>query len=260
MSKNRVIYFISCLLIIIALILSYEIQIKRLSVVCIEQENCIQEQKEVITDQKNNITSLHSEISVINTDNNSLKINIEELQKMNELLINENQKLKFNQDLSKQFLTKIDYLKTQNKKMYLTLYKNFFDETEYNSIYDNINSTDFDLFCRVVQAEIGNADFDSKCNVVSVIINRYKDNYYPNTWQGVLRQEGQFTCVENNMINEIVVNEDTILAIEYVWLVGDTASGATYFHANTTESEWHKNCLNFVLKDNYHTFYKRKGV
>ena len=160
----------------------------------------------------------------------------------------------------------IEPLKKYDKKEYLIQYKNilttysdYIDQPE--TIYDYTTDEEFDLLCRIVEAEIGIGDFDQKCNVSSSIINRYFSETFPNGWNDLLFQKRngiyQYSSVGNNSYKEVNISEDTILAIEYSFMIEDTTSGCTYFHSG--KSSWHKNNLEFAFDDELHKFYREKG-
>lgn len=160
----------------------------------------------------------------------------------------------------------IEPLKKYDKKEYLIQYKNilttysdYIDQPE--TIYDYTTDEEFDLLCRIVEAEIGIGDFDQKCNVSSSIINRYFSETFPNDWKDLLFQKRngvyQYSSVGNGLYKKAKVSEDTILAIEYSFMIEDTTNGCTYFHSGN--STWHKNNLEFVFDDGLHKFYREKG-
>ena len=160
----------------------------------------------------------------------------------------------------------IEPLKEYDKEEYLIQYKNII--TTYSdyfgfpeTIYDYTTDEEFDLLCRVVEAEIGIGNFDQKCNVASSIINRYFSETFPNGWKDLLFQKRngvcQYSSVGNGSYKKAKVSEDTILAIEYSFMIEDTTNGCTYFHSGN--STWHENNLEFVFDDELHKFYREKG-
>ena len=67
----------------------------------------------------------------------------------------------------------------------------------------------------------------------------------------------QYSSVGNGSYKKAKVSEDTILAIEYSFMIEDTTNGCTYFHSGN--STWHENNLEFVFDDELHKFYREKG-
>lgn len=159
----------------------------------------------------------------------------------------------------------IEPLKKENKQSYLRWYKAIY--SQYNNvldpsetIYDYTSDDEFKLICEVVQAEIGNGNFNQKCNIASVIINRYYSKSFPNNWKDILFQKDkgtyQFSSVGNGAYKRVIVDNDTVEAIEYAFMIEDTTNGATYFHSG--RSLWHERNLHFIFSDGKHKFYKVK--
>ena len=199
--------------------------------------------------EKNNYEDLSTKYSKLNEDYVTLT------NKKLEPIINQTQRE----------LILIEPLKKYDKKEYLTQYKNilstYYELDPPETIYDYTTDEEFDLLCKVVEAEIGIGDFDQKCNVASSIINRYLSETFPNDWKELLFQKEngtyQYSSVQNKSYKKAKVSKDTILAIEYTFLIEDTTNGCTYFHSGN--SSWHKNNLEFVFDDGLHKFYKEKG-
>ncbi len=218
------------------------------------------------SDSKSKILELQQENSNIQQENISLENQKIELQ--NKLNCLNSEYINYQTDTAQQMQNNMSYeqsliepFKELDKKTYLTQYKNiianysdYFDTPE--TIYDYTTDEEFDLFARVVQSEIGGGSFDQKCNVASTIINRYYSEKFPNEWMEILKQTNQYSCINNGACVKANVTEDTILAIEYVFMIGDTTNGATYFHSG--RSLWHERNLHFIFSDGKHKFYKVK--
>ena len=156
-------------------------------------------------------------------------------------------------------LSLIEPIRKYNKKEYLSMYKMIMEDSQDapETIYDVTTDEEFDMICRVVEAEIQNGDFEAKCRVANVIINRYI-NHQDKGWIGILKEPTQFTTVSNGMYKKVTVSEDTILALEYTWLFGnEQTKDCEYFHS--CRSSWHENNLELVYTDEFgHKFYKSK--
>lgn len=154
---------------------------------------------------------------------------------------------------------KIQEINATNKLDWFIEYKQINQEyscvCDNTSIYDEYTQEELDLLFRVVQAEIGDYSFEQKCNVVSVIFNRIeynkqKPHEFSNSLGGIL-VPNQFSTISNGRIYSVVVDEDTVLACEYVYLFGDTANGALFFDSNgALESSYKK-----IFNDGAHNFY-----
>lgn len=155
----------------------------------------------------------------------------------------------------------IDPLGAYSKQDYLKAYKisihNFKPST--TGIYAVTTDREFRFICQIVQAEINNGDFDQKVNVAAVIVNRYKSEYFPQTWEGILKQPYQFSSYSDGRYKRTKITQDTIEAIEYAWYFGsDDIKDATYFCSDKEMSSWHMNNLDKVYDDDKHTFFKRR--
>lgn len=75
------------------------------------------------------------------------------------------------------------------------------------------SAAEFELFQRVVFAEAGNQGFYGKQLVADVILNRLASEQFPNTLEGVLLQENQFSCVSTGAIYCYDLDEESKQAI-----------------------------------------------
>ena len=153
----------------------------------------------------------------------------------------------------------IDTLDGYSKQDYLEAYKVIIKDygVPKKGIYDVTTDSEFKFICQIVQAEIGGGTFEQKVNVATVIINRYKSNLFPSTWNDILKQEGQFSSYWDGRYKTVKVTDDTIQAIEYAYYFGsDQITDSTYFCADTEMSEWHTKNLIKVYDDGKHTFFK----
>ena len=135
------------------------------------------------------------------------------------------------------------------KKM-INDYSNVLDKPE--SIYDYYTEEELSLLFHVVQAEIGDYTFEQKCNVASVIFNRLEHEQFNNTIHEILTSD-QFSTISNGRIHNVTVDEETILACEYVFMFGDTTDGALFFDSNGALN------YRYLFNDGAHNFYDLGG-
>lgn len=118
------------------------------------------------------------------------------------------------------------------------------------TIYDVFTEDEIYLMQRMVETECYGCDFESKTHVASVLFNRlaegsgFSDNVYE------VIKPGQF-CYWRK-----VISEDTILALEYAYMIEDTSQGALYFNnfGDNPPEVW--NGKNYIFTDEcYHSFY-----
>lgn len=120
------------------------------------------------------------------------------------------------------------------------------------NIYNDFSDGELWLLFSVVEAEVGDYDFDSRCNVTSVIFNRLNSN---EGLYSVLTSD-QFTTISNGRYLEVSIDEETRLACEYVYEIGDTTNGAMFFDS-TNKNSWASYNKTFIFRDSAgHDFYR----
>ncbi|MEG1994829.1 MAG: cell wall hydrolase [Bacilli bacterium] len=209
--------------------------------------------------------NLLDELNNINNTNNKLSNNIMVLENNRIDLENENMSLLSVNELLNKTNTEIISSQIEYEKTLIEPLKNF-DKIEYlkkyNSLsekYDNIIETkelynsysnlEILYMQKCIETETYQTNFSAKCNIASVILNRLDNNTFPNNPISVITEKNQFEYFRDE------ISEDTKFALEYVFKLGDTTSGATYFYSN--ESEWHENNLEYIFTDSVgHKFYK----
>lgn len=96
--------------------------------------------------------------------------------------------------------------------------------------------TDSDAYLlgAIIQCESGGEPYEGKLAVGSVVLNRVKSSYFPNTISGVIYQSGQFSPVASGRLAyrlEAGVNNECLQAAQEV-LNGNITTGALYFRTN----------------------------
>ena len=210
------------------------------------------------------INYYESEIMKKNQQINSLNVELyhtsNELEQANSQIDALNQQVEQLYSVAVDEYELIEPIKYTDKKAYLTLYKEVTtyapDPTE--TINDYTTDEEFELICRVIEAEAGICDFDGKVSVANVIINRYEQDV-DNTWHDILFEHNQFSTISNGMYKKVEVSEDTKLALEFAFLFGcDKTRDCLYFKSGS--DSWHDSCdkLEEVYNDKKHTFYVEK--
>ncbi len=90
------------------------------------------------------------------------------------------------------------------------------------------------LLGAIIQCEAGGESYDGKLAVGSVIMNRVRSSYFPNTVSGVVYQSGQFSPVASGRLAyclEQGVSSDCMSAAQAV-LGGTTTLNCLYFRTN----------------------------
>ncbi|WP_163530986.1 cell wall hydrolase [Halobacillus ihumii] len=113
----------------------------------------------------------------------------------------------------------------------------------------------FDVFARLVNAEAKDESFEGKVAVAKVVLNRVESDGFPNTIQGVIFQEGQFTPVLNGAIYEDS-SEAARKAVRVALNGGGDVNGALFFYAPALVDSAFMESLNTVKVIGGHVFKK----
>lgn len=205
-----------------------------------------------------------TEVLTSNCDGNTIKSLQED--KENLLIINSDLADKYNSEVLNSINKSFNYiepLKLYDKQAYIIAYTNIIEDLEDppESPQDVMSEEEYDMFCRIVEAEISNGSFIQKCNVASCIINRYDSEIFPDSWMECFMQQSngtyQFSSVGDGRYKNVEVTFETRNAINYAFMIEDTAQGCTYFRSGTSDT-WHDTSdnLEMVFEDGKHTFYK----
>lgn len=194
--------------------------------------------------ENNRITSANNIAPTLNIIN-QLKEQIEESSEV----IEENiQEIKRQELLQKQE----EISSIANKKEWFLAYKNLINEySEWvdppESIYDVYSKEDIYLMQRCIETETFEQDFLPKVNVSNVILNRLESGEFASEVNKVV-VKGQFAFGRRD------ISEDTVLALEYAYMIGDTTNGATFFHSNKKTARF--SGANYIFTDDAgHHFY-----
>lgn len=122
---------------------------------------------------------------------------------------------------------------------------------------------DYDNLLRIVEAEAGCEDSTGKLLVANVIINRVKNEKFPDTITDVIYQQEngvtQFSPVGNGRIQKVKVSEETREAVEDAIAGEDVSRGALYFvarkYADSRRLAWFDNHLKRLFTYGGHEFF-----
>ncbi len=123
----------------------------------------------------------------------------------------------------------------------------------------SLSDGDYDLLCKIVEAEATGQEVEGKMYVAAAIMNRINSDSFPDTVSGVVYERGQFSPVRDGRIN-CTPTETTYEAVNRV-LSGETdAQGATYFMNPTISSQknvnWFRSHLTYLFSYGGHEFYR----
>ena len=123
-----------------------------------------------------------------------------------------------------------------------------------------LSQKDYEILCRIVQAEAGGEDALGKQMVADVIINRVKCARFPNSVEGVVFQGTQFSPVLDGRYYTVHVTQDTRNAVDEALEGEDSTGGALYFvnadKADPSNLAWFERALTLCREHGGHSFYK----
>lgn len=121
--------------------------------------------------------------------------------------------------------------------------------------------SEYDMLCRIVEAEATGQDIEAKLMVANVVLNRVESSQFPNTIEGVIFQHRgsvyQFSPISDGRYYSVTVTDGTREAVNRAMAGEDNSQGALYFvspkYGNTS---WFDRNLNFLFYYGGHNFYK----
>ncbi len=126
-----------------------------------------------------------------------------------------------------------------------------------------LEETDIEALLRIVEAEAGQEDEEGKLLVANVILNRVKNDSFPDTvYEVVMQKDGgvtQFSPVANGRYYMVNISEETISAVERALNGEDISEGALYFaarkYANQNRMKWFDENLTYLFTHGGHEFF-----
>lgn len=132
---------------------------------------------------------------------------------------------------------------------------------KYNKDMDiKVTDKEYEILCKIVEAEAGDQDVYGRILVVNVILNRvnYKKEF-PFDIEGVVFMKNQFSPITNGAYDRAKPDEITKEAVKRALQGEDYSDGALYFIQRSCASKSgaaYFDTLKFVLKYGCHEFYK----
>ncbi len=126
-----------------------------------------------------------------------------------------------------------------------------------------LTENDFDILCRIVEAEAGGEDINGRILVANVILNRVESQSFPNTIEGVVFQKDngtfQFSPIRDGRYQRVKISEETQEAVQRALLGEDYSKGALYFvsrkAAAPEKMKWFDNHLTRLFQYGGHEFF-----
>ncbi len=96
---------------------------------------------------------------------------------------------------------------------------------------NQMSSDEYYTLLQIVEAEATGGDVASKMMVAGVVLNRVRDERFPNTIYDVVWQQDQFQPTSDGRIYTVNITDSTIEAVERVLNGEDYSEGALFFFA-----------------------------
>ena len=130
--------------------------------------------------------------------------------------------------------------------------------TDASSKCSTISASERELLERLVEAEAKGESLAGKIAVVNVVLNRVRDEDFPDTITEVIFQKGQFSPVSNDSIHNQTPSEESRLAVQKAVDEGYRVFGdkVLYFcNPELSTSRWMIRTKKEAMKIGRHTFY-----
>lgn len=141
--------------------------------------------------------------------------------------------------------------------------KNLFNENEeivqvfnYSNQKLYITQKDVDLMAKVVYAESNCEPFEGQIAVASVILNRLTYPKFPKTIEGVVKQKGAFSCVNNGNINAVPTRINYKAVLQALKGTDPTNKAVFFYNPTISTSTWMKDIGKKNVKSiGHHVFF-----
>ena len=128
----------------------------------------------------------------------------------------------------------------------------------------SLSERDYDVLLRIVEAEAGGEDARGKILVANVVLNRVRDDAFPDTVEEVVFQHSdkvyQFSPVKDGRYYSVTVSDDTKAAVDRALEGEDYSNGALFFAArkaaNKNSMRWFDEKLTFLFGHGGHEFFR----
>lgn len=126
-----------------------------------------------------------------------------------------------------------------------------------------LDRENYEILCRIVEAEAGSEDEKGRMLIANVVMNRVESSRFPNTVKGVVFQNDggyfQFSPVANGRYYHVKISEKTKEAVAKVLRGEDESLGALYFvnryAANPDSMQWFDTRCKALFTHGRHEFF-----
>ena len=114
---------------------------------------------------------------------------------------------------------------------------------------------EYDILCRIVEAEATGGTVEQKVNVASCILARVESEHWPNTIEKVVFDKGQFTPITDGRYYSVRITDQTRKAVAFVLKLGKTHDCEFFCsYASWNSNNWHRRHLKEVFRDGEHIY------
>ena len=152
-------------------------------------------------------------------------------------------------------------LKMETEQPTATTEENVYQTVAESKYIIDFSEEDYEVLCRIVEAEAGDQDDKGRILVANVILNRVRDAQFPDNITDVVFQKSkktyQFSPTRpGGRYYTVEVSDLTVECVERALKGEDYSEGALYFAMKTSSKSWFNRCLEFLFKHGDHYFYK----
>ena len=120
--------------------------------------------------------------------------------------------------------------------------------------YYEVTDEEYEILCRIVEAEATGSTVEQRANVASCVFNRVEGEEWPDTIEGVVFQDGQFSPVSSGRYYNVSITEETREAVDYV-LMNGPQHNCIYFCNYACGSTWFAS-MEEAFRDGIHRYYE----
>lgn len=128
---------------------------------------------------------------------------------------------------------------------------------------ESLPEDEFEILCRIVEAEAGGEDMSGRILVANVILNRVENKAFPDTIEAVVFQKNngtfQFSPVRDGRYQKVKISNTTREAVQRALAGEDYSQGALYFvsrkAAAPEKMKWFDTHLTRLLEHGGHEFF-----
>jgi N-acetylmuramoyl-L-alanine amidase len=148
--------------------------------------------------------------------------------------------------------TEIHYLTDEELSLLYTCKP---DERKTDPSIIEVSIEEANMLMRIAKVEHGYGSPEAQANVMKTVINRVNSDSFPDSIEGVILQEGQFSTVSSGKYAKASPDIDSHIALAMLEQ-GKINHMALYFEATDVKDSWMSKNKTFLFEQEGHRFYK----